>query len=601
VLQVNNFLESVSDRSSGKIPTALLSTDPDAATYVTVTDHFAKNQQGGKNRAFVSLASSTGSNLKALLKSINHQATSRPVGLDDDDDEVATAKKGPRLLNYDLQLLAEHVQERHLEQVIIAIGETEAFDSHLLSELIEYLGYWNNRVPFVLLMSIATSIDSLQQRLSRSAIRCLDGQLIDLTTGDDERERTVEALVQDEPLVWIGADLLSLMLERQSDYIQSNESLVRAVRYEYMSLYYANALTMFLIPNIKLSDIPSDHFEALRNVNSFRAYCRSLLNWKQTSDLRDLLDSDEQLFELAISSIESLRHQLSDMMAMLHFIQDLQRALNQETTFSKLYTLALSGRLTVDSTFIRIMLLSLRKASSSTIAKAMMSHVWLPSAARTQLDKMQTELVRLERKATDDNQELRSEFAVGNETLRTTVVAQKVELSRVKAGLGKRDEAYTDLLKRLTGLLEDLFKETLIDPRTMLFHELVIYDLRSPFRETFTPRPRHAIERALASPHDYLDCECCGPEGGAQIDDSTLAACQPVTAVLYQLYLESGGLINVSDLRLAFEAVLGENGRSEEENMALFQRALAEMRYLGFVKMTRKRVDHVAKVAWKGL
>jgi hypothetical protein len=33
----------------------------------------------------------------------------------------------------------------------------------------------------------------------------------------------------------------------------------------------------------------------------------------------------------------------------------------------------------------------------------------------------------------------------------------------------------------------------------------------------------------------------------------------------------------------------------------LFQRALAELKYLGLVKPTRKKTDHVAKAAWKGL
>jgi hypothetical protein len=33
----------------------------------------------------------------------------------------------------------------------------------------------------------------------------------------------------------------------------------------------------------------------------------------------------------------------------------------------------------------------------------------------------------------------------------------------------------------------------------------------------------------------------------------------------------------------------------------LFQRALAELKYLGLVKPTRKKTDHISKVAWKGL
>lgn len=34
---------------------------------------------------------------------------------------------------------------------------------------------------------------------------------------------------------------------------------------------------------------------------------------------------------------------------------------------------------------------------------------------------------------------------------------------------------------------------------------------------------------------------------------------------------------------------------------ASFQRALAELRCLGLIKSSRKKTDHVAKLAWKGL
>jgi origin recognition complex subunit 3 len=34
---------------------------------------------------------------------------------------------------------------------------------------------------------------------------------------------------------------------------------------------------------------------------------------------------------------------------------------------------------------------------------------------------------------------------------------------------------------------------------------------------------------------------------------------------------------------------------------ALFQRSLAELRYLGLVRGTRKKADHVMKISWKGV
>lgn len=34
---------------------------------------------------------------------------------------------------------------------------------------------------------------------------------------------------------------------------------------------------------------------------------------------------------------------------------------------------------------------------------------------------------------------------------------------------------------------------------------------------------------------------------------------------------------------------------------ALFSQALAELKYLGMIKSSRKKADHLAKLAWKGL
>lgn len=36
-------------------------------------------------------------------------------------------------------------------------------------------------------------------------------------------------------------------------------------------------------------------------------------------------------------------------------------------------------------------------------------------------------------------------------------------------------------------------------------------------------------------------------------------------------------------------------------NRALFTRALAELKYLGMVKNSKKKADHLTKICWKGL
>lgn len=548
----------------------------------------------------MSLESGSAPHLKAVLKVLIQKATAGNAE-EDEDDELATAtRKGPRLLNYDLQILYEYVRDRQIEQVVVSFSDTEALGSSLLSELVELMHSWLDRIPFVCLFNVATSVDFLQQRLSRGAVRCLDGRLFDAAPSSAEAQLVFSAITNPESSLWVGHNLLSSAFERQSDYIQSIDELVDIVEYAHMSCYYANALSIFLDHSVDIADIPGDHFEALRHLDSFRALVQSYLDDEDTEKVRALLESNDDLFSEVREQITAGKDSLRRLTTALDVVRKIQETLPNTPTSVKstLFIQAMSCKLR-GSAMLRTLLLSVRKAQSD-VAAAVMEAVCtadIAEATKTEISGLKDQLVGLVNDTTGKSQPLRSEDDIGSSTVRTTVVAQKVHLSKQKSQLSKQDAAYTEILRKFSDILEGFFDETLINPQELPYHEIFIYDLKSPHREVFTPRPRHAVERALASPHDYLDCDCCATNEG---DEATLASTQPATAVLYQLYLESGNLINVSDLWQAFQAVMGGE-KEDEELMALFQRALAELRYLGLVKSTRKRADHVAKVAWRGL
>lgn len=603
VTEISAFLDDhIGVSPEGGIATGIICTGPDAASQFSIVDQLSRIPCAQGKRIFVSLTASQGTNLKAVLKTIIQKATAQSEGVDDDDDDRSANRSGSKLLNFDLQILSDYVRDRDVKQVVLAIQDTEAIDSLLLSEIIELLGCWHDRIPFTFLLSIATSLDFLQQRLAKDAVKWFRGRLFDVAPAGDEVKQVFEAVTHPETPLWVGSGLMRFALERQNDYIQSINSFVEAVRYAFMSCYYANALSIFLDPMIKLNDVPADHYEAVRNLDSFRSFCRQLLENNEPNRLRDILENDELLFGLVKYKVQQGRDALAELNNAVNVVRELQLALPNQQIGSKstLYIQAMSNKLN-DSSLLRSLLLSIRKAPSN-IAVQILDALLALDISEDIHDRcrgIKRELVELIGNEGNSNQTLRSEDDVKNTTMRTTVIAQKVELSKQKSSLSKQDAAYTAILRRFTDLLERFFVERLINPTGLVFHEIFLYDLKSPHREVFTPRPRHAIERALAAPHDYLACDCCTPNEG-EGDESTLAACQPATAVLYLLYLESGSLINVSDLWQAFQAVMGDE-RSEEQNMALFQRALSELRYLGLLKSTRRRVDHVAKVAWRGL
>lgn len=72
-------------------------------------------------------------------------------------------------------------------------------------------------------------------------------------------------------------------------------------------------------------------------------------------------------------------------------------------------------------------------------------------------------------------------------------------------------------------------------------------------KQVFAPRPRSTIERGLSQPQDYLACSCCTSADGEEVG---IRGTQPPTSIIYQLYLESGALINIYDLWSAFYSVI---------------------------------------------
>ena len=239
--------------------------------------------------------------------------------------------------------------------------------------------------------------------------------------------------------------------------------------------------------------------------------------------------------------------------------------LKSKTPWSEMYIQAMCGELTGSAAFDEIMV-SVKKLPSDTMKALLDDLAGMPATLAFKMAEIVTELEQVINSLEDPRIPLRSAYDVHHETLRTTVVAQKVSLSKNTSTLSAQDSAYTKIVDRIHENLRSYFESSLVNPRDLFLNEILIFDSKSPHREVFAPKPRYAVERALSSPHDYLGCECCGgSEGG-------LSPTQPATAILYQLYLESGAVINTADLWSAFWTIVGGDDGGDEE--AEQQRAL---------------------------
>lgn len=312
--------------------------------------------------------------------------------------------------------------------------------------------------------------------------------------------------------------------------------------------------------------------------------------------MRNLLENDKHLFQECLRYVERGQQKMRNIFQAVKVIHDFLNHLNisKRTGISELSIRALSGELH-DSQIVEDILATTKTLDSEGL-QGLLAIVPDSLAGSPQFHEIQTDFQAL-LQTYPDSQPLRSEYDNHNSVMKATVAQQRVKLTKSKAKQPKQNTEYTGIVDRVHGVFETHLAQTLIKPQDLFLHEVFLLDMKNPLKDTFAPRPRFAIERALSSPFDYL-------VSTSDVPETRLSAKQPATAILYQLYLESGAIVNAHDLWNAFNAVFESDQGSkydERMTMSLFYRALSELKALGMVKNSRKKVDHIAKTSWTGL
>jgi origin recognition complex subunit 3 len=296
-----------------------------------------------------------------------------------------------------------------------------------------------------------------------------------------------------------------------------------------MCHFYSNPLSIFLHDEIAQEHIVADLFTAVRNTDSFQRWVlfsaagltntsritEVYLEWEPRREgietIKKLLESDEFLFEVILDDLGRSQKALDEMTSAVQVLEAARNAVPglPKMSLSTLYLHGIEGNLQGSPT-LREFLLAVKKSPSdmtemmvSAIQQVLASSPW--SAELSNISRQLGDVLRMK----DSTDPLRSQFDNRNETLRTTVVAQKVSLSRQKASLSEIEVKYSEVLEKFHDWLQRYFEQELKGDKDAFFSEIFIYNIRGPDRSVFTPKPRHAIERALSSPHDYLNCECC--------------------------------------------------------------------------------------------
>lgn len=382
------------------------------------------------------------------------------------------------------------------------------------------------------------------------------------------------------------------------------------MQYAYMCHFYGNPLS--ILTEISASQsllnlVQPQHLEQIRLLPSFKKSVEDSVEAGNLSRAQKLLEDDIFLLQEVSKSLASGNIDITRVLRAMHLVAGCSP---EPIPKIELYMTTFQGNL-IDSRFVRSILESIKRMAPESLVEFIQKARECVETGSLEMDlrgwadedtevikemsDIQSRVITLIQCSEETGKSVRSSYAIHSKGVRTTVIAQRVQLSYENSTLSELDKEFTALVDRLSQLL--LGCCTFVNPQHMFLNEVWLFNSMTPYSQYFTPRPRAAIERALSTPYDYLNCECCEPLEG-------LSSTHPATAILYQMYLETGSLINIFDLWSAFfEMISGGDDKKLDERCALvlFYRALADLKSLGMVKQSRKKADHLAKMTWQGL
>ncbi|KAG0009974.1 hypothetical protein BGZ80_001889 [Entomortierella chlamydospora] len=537
------------------------STAPTMEPTSSVTSQSGTNamssQPGNGNNHVIILQSKDCVNLKTAMKSMIDQFVGLAI-----EGAINPLEAGLKLPAYDMIVLERWYQslcdlrendpDMRTPTLVVIIQDFESFDQDVLQDLITICSNYLDRIPFPILRYVESKVDNDPQV---AEMLLLDDEFLTLQIPDMSRF-SISVLKKSKRALYFMA--LEGTLTNSSN-ITFLLSLVRKMDSNSMMVFIEDCLQFF-------NDLPQ--------------------YTSKSKQLEDTINRD-------LLTLQSIRDR---MIALLEVVSDDSAASEDEAEGTDQ---AEQNDENGDE-----------DEALEEVVQVPVPDRWTKSNTKTPTTLKKRKLVSVKANMMDGRQ---------------TKIAKKTrETVRIpKGALG----TYTVLVTEIDQFFEKLFNVAAL---------------------AFLPQPRASIQTALGQPELYLNCDCCHPPSGAEGASTSRAEMvlptQHDVCILYKLYVECGRLINMYDWFTAFGMILergvgvegdgGDDGNGDEgadssgrakkrakvqpkkatkkkseesvkkegldqkEVQARFISGVAELQFMGFIKPTNRKTDHVQRLTW---
>ncbi|XP_010564016.1 origin recognition complex subunit 3 isoform X3 [Haliaeetus albicilla] len=431
--------------------------------------------------------------------------------------------------------------------VVVIFKDMESFTTKVLQDFIVISSQHIRELPLVLIFGIATSPMIIHNLLPHSVSSLLCIELFQSLSCKEHLSTIIDKLLLTTQFPFkLGEKVLQVLINIFLYHDFSVQNFIKGFQLCIVEHFYSQPLSVLCCQLVdakkRINYLSHDQCENIRRLPSFRRYVEGQVSEKQIA----LLTEDGCLKEVTLKLLEDLNVYHENYVSVL-------RCLHVFTSSLPKYPLG--------------------KQIRELHCACLENRVW-----ETEEYESSIQLARML-----------------NKSDLVTMLQQCVEIFVSSSG-----KEFDKTVEKLKDFLTQFQK--LEDHKTL--HEIVYFNTASVLREHLNAAPRIALHTALNNPYCYLKNQAL-KSGGGSISNKA-----PDICIVYKLHLECGRLINLVDWLEAFSTVVmaaeGPNADAPSSDQvddiihARFIRAVSELELLGFIKPSKQKTDHVARLTWGG-
>ncbi|XP_062326337.1 origin recognition complex subunit 3 isoform X1 [Osmerus eperlanus] len=506
--------------------------------------------------------------------------------------------------------------DQHQPPIVVIFKDLEAFDPRVLQDFILICSRYVEQLPLMLIFGIATSPSTIQHMLPHSVSSLLCIELFQSLSCTQHLATVIDKLILTSHFPFkLSGKVLQVLVSIFLYHDFSVRNFIKGLQLALLEHFHSQPLSVLCCKKEEavghVAELSQQDVERVRQLPSFRRYVEK----QEPQEQVELLTSDEHVKAVCQTWIKDLHKYHKNYYPILRCLHVLTSSLPKYPLgkqIRELHISCLENDVWENEEYQSAMQL-LRMLAKDELVTALQKCAEILKPGKTK--KTRAALVQLE--------ELLAKFSLLDKAAADVTAGEemsppgkglpmKTDLFQLqKSLLAKKDSLRSKKLSQFENLrnealvfIDSLVRMHLSPPDNQTLYEVYYYSSSAILRRHLNATPRTSIQTALSNPYHYLQ------NNSLRTEEGTVSNAAPDICIVYKLHLECGRLINLYDWLEAYSTVVSaaegkdpdsaDYGKVDELKHARFIQAVSELEFLGFIKSTKQKTDHVARLTWGG-